>query len=62
VVVLKPGASESAQALIEHCRTRIAAYKCPRSIDFRAALPTSAAGKILKTRLRAEYAKQETPA
>jgi acyl-CoA synthetase (AMP-forming)/AMP-acid ligase II len=62
VVVLKPGASESAQTLIEHCRTRIAAYKCPRSIDFRAALPTSAAGKILKTRLRAEYAKQETPA
>src|ERR1700685_3438850 len=32
VVVLKPDASESAQALIEHCRARIAAYKCPRSI------------------------------
>jgi long-chain acyl-CoA synthetase len=26
-------------ALIAHCRSRVAAYKCPRSIDFRAELP-----------------------
>jgi acyl-CoA synthetase (AMP-forming)/AMP-acid ligase II len=67
VVVLKPGAPEPdsqpglAQDLIEHCRARIASYKCPRSIDFRDALPTSAAGKILKSRLRQEYAQQEVP-
>jgi len=66
VVVLTPGAPEPgsglAQDLIEHCQARIASYKCPRSIDFRDALPTSAAGKILKTRLREEYATQEASA
>jgi long-chain acyl-CoA synthetase len=62
VVVLRPDAPPaSAQDLIGHCQARIAGYKCPRSIDFRDALPTSAAGKVLKTRLRADYAKQETP-
>jgi acyl-CoA synthetase (AMP-forming)/AMP-acid ligase II len=34
--------------LIAHCRTLIAGYKCPRSVDFRDALPLSAAGKMLK--------------
>jgi acyl-CoA synthetase (AMP-forming)/AMP-acid ligase II len=62
VLVLKAGAAESAETLIEHCRARLAAYKCPRSIDFRDALPTSAAGKILKTRLREQYAKLQAPA
>jgi acyl-CoA synthetase (AMP-forming)/AMP-acid ligase II len=61
VVVLRPGLSESAENLIGHCRARLASYKCPRSIDFRDALPTSAAGKILKTRLREEYAKLQAP-
>jgi acyl-CoA synthetase (AMP-forming)/AMP-acid ligase II len=46
---------------VVHCQARIAGYKCPRSIDFRDALPASAAGKVLKTRLRADYAKQEAP-
>ena len=62
VVVLRPGAAEPAETLIEHCRVRLASYKCPRSIDFRDALPTSAAGKILKSRLREEYAKLQAPA
>ena len=60
VVVLKPDAPPaSGQDLIGPCQFRIAGYKCPRSIDFRDTLPTSAASKILKSRLRAEYAKQE---
>jgi acyl-CoA synthetase (AMP-forming)/AMP-acid ligase II len=62
VVVLKAGAAESAETLIEHCRAHLASYKCPRSIDFRDALPTSAAGKILKTRLREQYAKLQASA
>ncbi len=56
VVVPKPGAECDAQALIAHCRTLIADFKCPRSIDFRdEPLPLSGAGKILKTELRKPY-------
>lgn len=60
VVVLRPGVSESAelaQGIQAHCRTQLAGYKCPRSLAFTAALPLSAAGKVLKTQLRAEHAK-----
>ena len=60
VVVLKPGTAAAAgaerdavvQALTDHCRTLIAPYKCPRSLEFRDALPTTGAGKVLKTELR----------
>ena len=52
VVVRKPGASVSTEELIAHCKTLIAGYKCPRSLDFCDALPLSGAGKILKTELR----------
>ena len=52
VVVLRDGMSASADQLIAHCRTLIAGYKCPRSVELRSELPTSAAGKILKNELR----------
>jgi long-chain acyl-CoA synthetase len=55
VVVRKPGAAASSEELIAHCKTLIAGYKCPRSIDFRDALPLSGAGKVLKTELRKPY-------
>ncbi|MEG2977811.1 MAG: hypothetical protein RR882_17300, partial [Comamonas sp.] len=35
-----------------HCREFIAGYKCPKSVEFRAELPLSAAGKVLKRELR----------
>jgi uncharacterized protein (TIGR00369 family) len=37
--------------------SQLAGYKCPRSIEFSAALPLSAAGKVLKNQLRADAAK-----
>jgi long-chain acyl-CoA synthetase len=52
VVVLRPDAALTEAALIAHCRTHLGAYKCPKSIEFRAALPLSAAGKVLKGELR----------
>lgn len=52
VVVLKEGLSASEQILIDHCRTLLGGYKCPRSIAFRTSLPLSAAGKVLKKELR----------
>jgi len=56
VVALRPNASASPDELITHCRERIAGYKCPRSVDVRDTLPISAAGKVLKTQLRAAFA------
>lgn len=56
VVVRRPEAMIDEQELMTHCRALIAAYKCPRSIEFReGSLPLSAAGKILKTELRKPY-------
>jgi long-chain acyl-CoA synthetase len=52
VVVLKPGADASADDLIAHCRTRIAGYKCPKTVDFVAELPRNPSGKVLKKDLR----------
>ncbi len=55
VVVLKPDAKLDEAALRAHCRTTLAGYKCPRTIEFCDELPTSAAGKVLKRDLRASH-------
>ena len=39
-----------------HCRSRLAAYKCPRSVEFAASLPRTPTGKLLRRQLRAERA------
>jgi long-chain acyl-CoA synthetase len=41
--------------LIEFCRTRLARYKCPRSVDFDRQLPRLESGKLLKRLLRDRY-------
>ena len=55
VVVRKPGQDISDTELIAHCKSLIAGYKCPRSVDFVDALPLSGAGKVLKTKLREPF-------
>jgi fatty-acyl-CoA synthase len=55
VVVLKPGASASESELVEFCRSRLARYKCPKSVEFLESLPKNGAGKILKKELRAKH-------
>jgi len=55
LVVLKPGAQPSESELIEFCRSRLAHYKCPRSVDFYESLPKTGTGKILKKNLRKKY-------
>jgi len=57
VVVLKKDAQLSAEELRAHCKTLIANYKCPTSVEFRAALPVSGAGKVLKHVLREPFRK-----
>ena len=44
-----------AERLLAHCRERLAAYKCPRTIDFTPALPRDPNGKLYKRRLRDPY-------
>jgi len=41
--------------LLAFCRAELAAYKCPRSVDFVEALPREANGKLYKRRLREQY-------
>jgi fatty-acyl-CoA synthase len=55
LVVLKSGAQVNGAELIEFCRSRLAHYKCPRSVEFRDNLPKTGTGKILKRDLRKKY-------
>jgi long-chain acyl-CoA synthetase len=55
VVVLRPGESVTEEGLRAHCRSQLAGYKCPKTIEFRDSLPLSPAGKVLKTVLREPF-------
>ncbi len=56
IVLLKEGGTASEADIIQHCKERIASYKCPRSVEFRQEpFPLSGAGKILKRELRAPF-------
>jgi len=48
------GAEVTAEELIAYCREHLAAYKVPRSIEFRSELPRSNVGKALRRLLRDE--------
>ena len=53
-VVLKPGQTVTEKEIIEFCKQKLAAYKVPKIVEFRDALPKSAVGKILRKILREE--------
>jgi long-chain acyl-CoA synthetase len=58
VVELQPGVEptpELADELVEHCRARLAHFKCPRTVDFVDELPRQDNGKIYKRLLRDRY-------
>lgn len=55
IVVLKPGKQATASDIIDFTRTRIAAFKTPKTVDFVDALPRNASGKILRRHLRDPY-------
>ena len=46
---------ELAAELIAFCREQLAAFKCPRSVDFRDSLPRTETGKLQKRDIRSEY-------
>ena len=59
-IVLKPGEEATEEEIIAYCRERLAAYKAPRMVEFRAELPKTMVGKILRRALREEeIAKQK---
>jgi acyl-CoA synthetase (AMP-forming)/AMP-acid ligase II len=58
VVVARPGAAPTAEALASLARRELAGYKCPRNFRFigEAEMPRTATGKILHRLLRDRYA------
>jgi long-chain acyl-CoA synthetase len=58
VVELQPGldgTDDLAAELVEHCRARLARFKCPQAVEFTAELPRQDNGKIYKRLLRDRY-------
>jgi long-chain acyl-CoA synthetase len=53
--LVEPRSPVDAAELVAHCRARLAGFKCPTSIEFRA-LPRTATGKLSRAALRAERA------
>ncbi|MGC4026164.1 MAG: acyl-CoA synthetase [Mesorhizobium sp.] len=50
-VELKPGRAATEAEIIEHCRSLLARFKCPKAVIF-AEIPKTSTGKIQKFRLR----------
>jgi long-chain acyl-CoA synthetase len=51
-IVLKEGVTATEEEIIAFCREQMAAYKAPRSVEFRTDLPKSLIGKVLRRELR----------
>lgn len=60
-VVIKPGETVTDTGLREWCRGRLAAYKIPTRVEFRAELPKSNVGKILRRRLVEAHLQEKSP-
>jgi long-chain acyl-CoA synthetase len=54
-VVRRAGAALTEEELLAWCREQFAAYKYPRSIEFRDALPIGPTGKLLKRELKSPH-------
>jgi acyl-CoA synthetase (AMP-forming)/AMP-acid ligase II len=57
VQLVGPSAASSAlgDELIAFCRSHLAGFKCPKSVDFVEELPRLPSGKLLKRKLRDQY-------
>ncbi|HXQ27582.1 MAG TPA: AMP-binding protein [Candidatus Acidoferrales bacterium] len=55
IVVLRKGASLGEQDVIAHCKAKLGSMKAPKSVEFRAEIPKTAAGKTDRKLLRAPY-------
>ena len=55
LVVLRPGEAATEADLKEFCRSQLAHFKCPTSIEFRQTLPRTATGKLQKFKFRESF-------
>jgi len=55
LVILKPGKKSTQEELISHCRSHVAGFKYPNSVEFCASFPWTGLGKVAKNELRDEY-------
>ena len=55
LVVLRAGSEATEADIIEHCRARLAHFKCPTSVEKRETLSRTATGKLQKYKLRQPY-------
>ena len=55
IIVVKRSPGLTRESLDEHCRANLAAYKCPKQVEFASDLPKSNIGKILRRELRENY-------
>ncbi|MNE82719.1 Long-chain-fatty-acid--CoA ligase [compost metagenome] len=54
-VILRSGASITAEELIAQTKARIGSYKAPKSLVFVDELPTSVVGKVLRRQVKEKY-------
>jgi acyl-CoA synthetase (AMP-forming)/AMP-acid ligase II len=55
VVVLRAGQSLTEEDVMRHCKARLGGVKTPKSVEFRAEIPKTGAGKIDRKALRKPY-------
>jgi len=55
VVVLRDGMSADEEELIRFVKSRLAGYKCPKTVTFTDKLPKTAVGKLLRAEVKKRY-------
>lgn len=55
VIVMRGGERLTAEQVIGHCKGRLGSVKAPKRVEFRASLPKSPNGKVLKRKIRDEF-------
>ena len=58
-IVLKPGETATEDEIMDFCKQKLAAYKTPKLVEFRDALPKSIIGKVLRKVLREEEERKQ---
>ena len=56
VIVVKAGHNLTEEAVLAHCNSHMATFKCPKRVVFTDSLPKNPSGKLLKRDLRQRYA------
>jgi acyl-CoA synthetase (AMP-forming)/AMP-acid ligase II len=55
VVVLKAGMTATEKEIIEHCKGKLAGYKCPKTVEFWDSIPKTPIGKILRKDVKKHF-------